>query len=294
MKKFTTLFSATVLAIGMLAGCGTAKKENTTPQSTAAPESITQVSEPTDSVESTAPEAEVTTITVGMVSGYKPYVFVDENNEPSGYDVDVVKALDELLPQYEFTFEPVEKSVLMLGLDSDTYPMGIDGFLYTDERAEAYLFSDERIGASIETIVIREDEEAISGFADLAGRNLAPISATSNYVSMVDAYNAEHPDAPIEYSTVEQADRASTYQLIKEGEYDAFLDIQQTFDQMDPELTSGLKTCGSIGEMDTYILFNMQEEELQKAVSEGISTLRENGTLSELSVKWFGIDIFAE
>ena len=66
MKKFTTLFSATVLAIGMLAGCGTAKKENTTPQSTAAPESTTQVSEPTDSVESTAPEAEVTTITVGM------------------------------------------------------------------------------------------------------------------------------------------------------------------------------------------------------------------------------------
>ena len=40
--------------------------------------------------------------------------------------------------------------------------------------------------------------------------------------------------------------------------------------------------------------YKVQEEELQKAVSEGISTLRENGTLSELSVKWFGIDIFAE
>lgn len=41
-------------------------------------------------------------------NGYKPYCYIDENGQPAGYELEVLKAIDELLPQYEFEFEPTE------------------------------------------------------------------------------------------------------------------------------------------------------------------------------------------
>lgn len=286
MRRSMWVLIVLVLAVSLAVGCA----PQAPVQSGAAPAPLqAQQGDPAGETEASV---EVRSIMVGLVSGYKPYTFVDEAGNSTGYDVEVFRKVDEALPQYEFTFEAVDKTTLLLGLETGKYQIALDGFLYTAERAEKFLFTQNRLGASIETLVVREDEENIKTMDDLVGRKLAPISASSNYVAKVREYNESHPDGQIEYTTVEAANRADTYQKIREGVYDAFFDITQTFNALDEEMKGGVKTCGTIGYMDTYPLLHKDETELCGAVDGALKDLQADGTLSALSVEWFAEDIF--
>ena len=48
--------------------------------------------------------AEVRTITVAYSQGNAPCSYVDDNGELVGYEIDVLKLVDDMLPQYEFEF----------------------------------------------------------------------------------------------------------------------------------------------------------------------------------------------
>ena len=47
----------------------------------------------------------VTTLKVAHTQNYVPYDFVDEKGESDGYEVAVLKAIDEKLPDYKFEYE---------------------------------------------------------------------------------------------------------------------------------------------------------------------------------------------
>jgi L-cystine transport system substrate-binding protein len=48
----------------------------------------------------------VTLVKVGTEGAYPPYNYVTETGEADGYDVAVVRAVDELIPEYRFEFIP--------------------------------------------------------------------------------------------------------------------------------------------------------------------------------------------
>ena len=39
---------------------------------------------------------------VAVGATFEPYTYIDENNQPAGYDVAVLQEIDNRLPQYEF------------------------------------------------------------------------------------------------------------------------------------------------------------------------------------------------
>ena len=56
-----------------------------------------------------------------------------------------------------------------------------------------------------------------------------------------------------------------------------------------------VKSVGEpINNSKTYYLYRKDETELQKAVDGALKTLKDNGTLSELAVKWVGYDVTEE
>ncbi|MBD5543348.1 MAG: transporter substrate-binding domain-containing protein [Lachnospiraceae bacterium] len=82
---------------------------------------------------------EVTRIIVGSGNMYNPYCYVDEEGNAVGYEYDVLKAIDELLPQYEFEYQTMAFDQLLLSLDSGKIDLAAHQYEYTDERAEKYL-----------------------------------------------------------------------------------------------------------------------------------------------------------
>ena len=92
---------------------------------------------------STQKKNEVTKILVGTDGDTRPYTYYDENKQLTGYDIAVVKALDELLPQYQFEFEVTEFSSIFAGIDSGRYQMGANNISKNEERERKYLYGDQ-------------------------------------------------------------------------------------------------------------------------------------------------------
>ena len=81
---------------------------------------------------------EVKTIHVANAAMPKPYSYLGDDGEVTGYDIAVIKAVFEQLPQYELDLEVTEFSSILTGIDAGRYDLGINCLKSTEERKEKY------------------------------------------------------------------------------------------------------------------------------------------------------------
>jgi L-cystine transport system substrate-binding protein len=245
-----------------------------------------------DKVESSA----VTTITVGSGSSYSPYCYLDDNGNAVGYEYDVLNAIDEKLPQYEFKYESMDFDNLLLSLDSGKVDMVAHQYEATDERKEKYLFANESYTTYNTYITVLSSVNDISSLDDLQGKKIWGQGTTSATNQILVKYNSEHKDNPIEL--VNNNDTSAEYQItsLQEGAWAATIaqerDVAGWNEEYGEEI---LKTVGEpINSSLTYYLYNKDETQLRDDVDAALKELKEDGTLKELSEKWLGGDYTGE
>ena len=183
-----------------------------------------------DSKDSTGSN-KVTTLKVAHTQNYVPYDFVDEKGQSDGYEVAVLKAIDEKLPDYKFEYTGTSDDDLLIGLESGKYDIGTKGAWYTEERAKKFIIPKEAIGASIIGFTVRKEDakkyKSIDDFAKEKGK-LVPISPQNAQWNVIKEYNEKHKDQQIELTAAESFKVADAYAWVLEGRYDGFFDIKLT------------------------------------------------------------------
>ena len=71
-----------------------------------------------------ASSGQVTTLKVAHTQNYVPYDFIDEKGGSDGYEVAVLKAVDEKLADYKFEYTGTSDDDLLIGLESGKYDIG--------------------------------------------------------------------------------------------------------------------------------------------------------------------------
>lgn len=250
-----------------------------------------------------ADEKQVTTIQVAHTQNYVPYDFINEAGESDGYEVQVLKAVDEKLPQYELEFTGTSDDDLLIGLESGKYDVGVKGAWYTDERAEKFILPEEKIGASIIGFTIRqEDADTITDIDSFAktGGKLVPISPQNAQWNVIDEYNQANPDQQIQLTAAEAFNVADAYAWVLEKRYDAFFDIKLSYEEAIENEDGAYHqyadqlTYVPYKGIPTYPLLHRDEqnEDFAKAYEGAIRELEEDGTLQSLSEEYFGEDVF--
>ncbi|MET3558154.1 L-cystine transport system substrate-binding protein [Streptococcus rupicaprae] len=247
--------------------------------------------------------SEVITLRVAHTQSYAPYDFTNEKGESDGYEVQVLKAIDEKLEQYQFEYTGTSDEDLLVGIESGKYDLGTKGAWYTEERAKKFLIPDTAIGASIIGFTIRKDDankfKSIDDFAG-AGAKLVPISPQNAQYNVIQDYNTKKPDTPIELTAAESFTVADAYAWVLEGRYDGYFDIKLSYenavlaeDGAYHQYADQLSYFPYRG-IETYPLIhkNEQNEAFVKAYEKAIKELEEDGTLAELSEKYFGENVF--
>lgn len=230
-----------------------------------------------------------------------PYGFVNEKGESDGFEIAVLRAVDELLPEYEFVFVPTSDEDLLIGVETGKYTLGTKGIWMTEERKQKFLFPNNPIAASIIGITFRASDKDtitnIESFARYSGK-LVPISPQSAQFALVKEFNDKHPDTPIKLVPSDVFIINDAYAWVLEGRYDGFFDLQLAFQK------SVVNSKGAFHSLEgklayipykgvlTWPLFNKNEKDLAAAYDKAIVSLREKGVLSELSIKYFGQDVF--
>lgn len=284
-KKLTSVILAAFLALGATACSGGSSSSS----SASASSSSTSASADASS------NGDVKKVLIGIRQNFYPTSYINEQGEPSGYDIDVIKKIDELLPEYEFEYEAVSQEALLTGLDTGKYKAAVAGFYSNDDRRAKYLFPEECIGGNIIGLAVRKSDEAdIKTLEDVAKNNksVVPIAPTSGMYGIVLQYNAEHPDNQVNLVDAEWTNAADEYKWVAEGRYDVAVASKNVVD--DTLTKIGLENdiqFNSFTAIKTWSLFNPEETELAAAYDKALKELKDDGFISEKSEEYFGEDI---
>ncbi len=287
-------YAAIGIALGLgasLAGCGNTTQEVKSTSETVSPQS--QSVTDTENKQDTDGE-----VKVAFISNY-PTSYLDDDDNPTGYDIEVLKKVDEGLPEYDFTYEYVSYDAAYTGLATGVYDIVVSDAFYTDERAEKYNLTENPLGAELVSLIVRNENKDITTLeqAAKAGLTFTPVRAGSGIVFVYQDYN-ENADTPIDIDTSGD-NSAEAFQWVAEGRYDAFLGPKSQFDadvvaedgayhNLEDQLSASIYTS-----VYTYPVIAKDQTELAEAVSEQLGTLYDNGTLKQVAEKFFGYNTFA-
>jgi putative amino-acid transport system substrate-binding protein len=155
----------------------------------------------------------------------------------------------------------------------------------TPEREAAFVFSQPYVydGAQV---VVREGNEEIKGVEDLRGKSVA-VNLGSNFEQLLrELPFADEIDIRTYESNIEQ-DTAL-------GRVDAFVMDRVSTAQVIAESPLPLQLAGApFSEIQNALPFRDDDagRALRDRVDAAITTLKENGTLAEISQKWLGADV---
>ncbi|MGD2199076.1 transporter substrate-binding domain-containing protein [Lysinibacillus fusiformis] len=243
--------------------------------------------------------SEVRTVKVAYDQASKPISYIDDNGNPTGYDVEVMKLVDELLPDYQFEYVGTTSDDLLIGVEQGKYQVGVKNAFFTQERTEKFIFPKEFLGLSSAGLVLRKEDEGIKTLADFAkkGYSLAPIAANNAQYTIIDEYNTANPDNKVKLQAGD-AFTVDVVQWVNEGRVDGGVMIEGPFKQQvlaEDGPYNNLKdevVYNEFSVIKTWPLFNKKEQEFADAYDKAIAQIKEQKKTNELSTKFYGRDLF--
>ena len=224
-------------------------------------------------------------LVVALEGAWQPWSYHDSSDTLVGYDVEVSRAIAEKLgvePEYVES----DWDSLFAGLDAGRYDMVCNGVEVTEERAKTYDFTTP-YGYIHTALAVRKDNEDIHSFEDLKGKTTAN-SLASTYMELAESYGA----------TVQGIDTLEeTIQLLTAGRIDATLNADVSFyDYLNVHPDADFKLVAQTEDASHVAIPVLKSDDTSflDALNSAIEALRADGTLKELSEKYFGQDISSE
>ena len=269
-KKLISVLLCITMCAGILVGCGGKSDDS-------------QKEEAADTEEDKV-------ITVATTNAFFPVVYADDDGNLTGFEYDIMEEIGKR-SGYEMEYEVVgDMSTMFEGIDSGKYDTMMGQVSVTEEREKKYTFS-EIYGYNAIKMAVRGDDPAES-VEDLQGRKVC-IEFGTVLEDVLTEINAGYPeDKQIELVTTE----GNIYDELASGHYDAFPITVLSFDQINEKGEYNFKLIGDpiLIDKNSFPFAKDCDQDKLEAVNSAIKEMKEDGTLSELSEKYFKRDITQE
>jgi L-cystine transport system substrate-binding protein len=226
--------------------------------------------------------ADSDTLRVGTEGTYSPFSYQGTDGQLTGYDIEITQAVGAKLgKKVEFVQTPWD--AIFAGLEAKRFDLIANQVTINDERKAKYDLSDPYT-VSEGVIVTRADDTSITSLANLQGKTTAQ-SATSNWAQVA-------RDAGANVEAVEGFVQA--IQLLKDGRVDATVnDTLAVGEYQRTNNDAGIKIAGTTGDTSEQAFAARKDSGLIAEVNRALGELRADGTLKQISEKYFGSDVSA-
>ncbi|MBQ4046661.1 MAG: amino acid ABC transporter substrate-binding protein [Lachnospiraceae bacterium] len=268
MKKLLSLITACLLAVSMLAACGSSSSSDTTNAASESGESSLTLKDGT--------------LMVGVEIGYPPMEYFDEDGAtPIGFDIELAQALAD---DMGLKLEVVDTAWdgIFAGVETDKYDVILSSVSWTQERSESHTLSETYI-ANAPVLVVPNDSE-IKDIQDLAGRSVAvQMETTADY--LIQDYVKDGLDTELrQYEKVINA-----FDELKMGRVDAVCTDSVVAAFYLGDDVNNYKNVWQSEEAEPICMcLKKGNDALKTALEASLKNLRDNGKLAEISVKYFG------
>ncbi|QMU57073.1 MAG: transporter substrate-binding domain-containing protein [Boseongicola sp.] len=212
-------------------------------------------------------------VRMGTEGAYPPYNFINDAGQIDGFERDVG---DELCARAELTCEWVinDWDSIIPNLTSGNYDTIIAGMSITDERDEVIDFTQDYYPPTASRYMAKSDD------VDLMG---GVIAAQINTIQS--GYVAETGATLLEFATPDE-----TIAAVRSGEADAVFADADFLLPMADESGGELKIVGDPVPLGGGVGMGIRETdgELRAKFDAAITSMKEDGTLNALLIKWFG------
>ena len=278
-KRFVSAALAAVMALSMTA-CGSSNSAaETTAADTEAAESQAE--------ETTAEEAKTTdggTLIVGFDQDFPPMGFVGDNGEYTGFDLELAQEVAKRLG-LEYKAQPIAWDSKDMELESGNIDCIWNGFTMTG-REDDYTWTAPYM-ANQQVFVVANDSD-INSQADLAGK-IVEVQADSS----AEAALKEAPELTATFKELlTTADYNTAFMDLEQGAVDAIaMDVIVAGYQIQQRNADFKILDDSLSEEEYGVGFKKGNTELRDKVQSTLEEMAEDGTLQEVSEKWFSKDV---
>jgi len=278
-KRFVSAALAAVMALSMTA-CGSSNSAaETTAADTEAAESQAE--------ETTAEEAKTTdggTLIVGFDQDFPPMGFVGDDGEYTGFDLELAQEVAKRLG-LEYKAQPIAWDSKDMELESGNIDCIWNGFTMTD-REDDYTWTEPYM-ANQQVFVVANDSD-INSQADLAGK-IVEVQADSS----AEAALKEAPELTATFKELlTTADYNTAFMDLEQGAVDAIaMDVIVAGYQIQQRNADFKILDDSLSEEEYGVGFKKGNTELRDKVQSTLEEMAEDGTLQEVSEKWFSKDV---
>lgn len=232
------------------------------------------------------------TVTVAVPGTPKPYNYVDDDGNLGGYEIDMLNAMADKAG-VKLDYQITEFESMFAGLDSSRYDMIIGNISKKPEREEKYLFSTKPYFKNKIVLITAPNNTDIKTIDDLGGKKV-PAGAGRANAQFMESYNKEHADNPIDIQYTD-ADASAALIDLYNGRYDACIYNQTYVTNVTDEYgykfnTYEIPNADEIEIPEAWILYRKDETDLRDKMDKALEEIKQDGTLSDLSVKYFGED----
>ena len=278
-KRFVSAALAAVMALSMTA-CGSSNSAaETTASDTEAAESQAE--------ETTAEEAKTTdggTLIVGFDQDFPPMGFVGDDGEYTGFDLELAQEVAKRLG-LEYKAQPIAWDSKDMELESGNIDCIWNGFTMTG-REDDYTWTEPYM-ANQQVFVVANDSD-INSQADLAGK-IVEVQADSS----AEAALKEAPELTATFKELlTTADYNTAFMDLEQGAVDAIaMDVIVAGYQIQQRNADFKILDDSLSEEEYGVGFKKGNTELRDKVQSTLEEMAEDGTLQEVSEKWFSKDV---
>ncbi|MDD3224279.1 MAG: ABC transporter substrate-binding protein [Clostridium sp.] len=265
MKKSLMLSLILILCIGLLAGCGSSA-----------------TSKSGDGSLKRVKDAGV--ITVGLDDTYPPMEFT-QNGKIIGFDIDIANAVGKKLG-VKVKIQPTSWDGIFLALNSKKFDVIQSAVSMTADRKKTMIFTKPYIYGG-NAIFVKANDNTIKNQDSLKGKVVGIQVGTTaqdalNKVSgikEVKKYNSE----------------TDAFMDLKDGRISAVVSDPQVGDYYIADKKSEFKKIKSMLTQEPIaVAFRKNDVELKDAYDKAMDELKKDGTLGNLSKKWFGYNIYTK
>ncbi|MDR1131806.1 MAG: transporter substrate-binding domain-containing protein [Oscillospiraceae bacterium] len=240
---------------------------------------------------SAAPSATPAAVTyvVGTSGSFAPFCFTDTDGTLTGYDVEVLRAVDERLEDVSFTFKTFDFDGLFLGLDGGSIDFITHQLGKNAERESKYLYANEPLGFTSMSIATRAEDTDINNVKDLEGRSIL-ITATGVPNTWLTKYNEETAETPVVLEYYE-GDWVQGMQLVVSGSSDATAAPAVNIDTAIKDMGLAVRRAPDpLYTVDVFFIYAKTHTALRDRIDAVLKELKADGTLSAISRQFLGDD----
>lgn len=275
MRKVLAMLLAAMMLTAMFAGCGNQKTETKD-------QGNDQKQEQTDDSFQKIKDKGV--FVLGFDENFPPMGF-KEGSEYTGFDIELARALFQRLG-IELKLQPIDWKANIMELNSGNVDCLWNGLTITEDRKKEIIFSEPYL--KNEQVVVVMDSSPVKTLADLEGKKLGLQSGSSAN----EALDANEVFKSSLSEVVPFKDNMTAFMDLESGGLDAVLvdSIVAGYN-----ITTSGKPYRILDEKlapEEYgIGFRKGDVALRDAVNAELEKMAADGTLAQISTKWFASDI---